>query len=105
MSLDFHLMGRASIFDANITHNLTSMAEEAGIYDCLWRPEENGYIRAGQVAEKLREGIELMRDDPDRFREFDSPNGWGTYDSFMPWLERVLRACEENPDSEIEVSV
>lgn len=105
MSLDFDLMGRASIFEANITHNLTSMAEEAGIYECLWRPEENGYIRAGQVAGKLREGIKLMRDDPERFRKFDASNGWGTYDDFMPWLERVLKACEENPDAEPVASV
>lgn len=31
---------RAELFSANITHNLSRMAAAAGIYECLWRPEE-----------------------------------------------------------------
>lgn len=36
-----HLMAvrRTCIFSANITHNLNAMAEAAGIYKHLWRPE------------------------------------------------------------------
>lgn len=39
-----------------------------------------------------------------RFRAYDSPNGWGTYDNFVPWLEKYLAACEEYPDAEVRVS-
>ena len=33
-------------YSANITHNLGKMAEEAGIYKHLWRPEEIGITKA-----------------------------------------------------------
>ena len=41
------------VYSANITHNLTKMADEAGIYECLWRPEEIGITKAGQLIEPL----------------------------------------------------
>jgi hypothetical protein len=31
---------RTCLYQANITHNLGKMAQEAGIYTALWRPEE-----------------------------------------------------------------
>ncbi len=30
------------VYSANITHNLGEMADKAGIYYALWRPEEKG---------------------------------------------------------------
>lgn len=44
MSLDVYLKAvrPAEVFSANITHNLGAMAEAAGIYRHLWRPEEVG---------------------------------------------------------------
>jgi len=48
MSLDVYLMKTmpTSVYDANITHNLGAMAEAAGIYKHLWRPEEIGITKA-----------------------------------------------------------
>jgi hypothetical protein len=44
MSLDITLtvVRETSVFERNITHNLNRMADEAGIYGVIWRPEENG---------------------------------------------------------------
>ena len=44
MSLDVTLTAvrPTEVYSANITHNLGLMAEEAGIYQPLWRPEELG---------------------------------------------------------------
>lgn len=89
---------------SNITHNLNKMAEEAGIYMHLWRPEEIKINKASQLIEPLEKALELMKSDPDRFMKFDSPNGWGTYAAFIPWIERYLNACKDHPDSEISVS-
>ena len=89
-------------FEANITHNLVEMADEAGVYMSVWRPEESGILKAGQLIPVLRKGIEMMEADPDRFRKFDSPNGWGTYDDFLPWLKKYLGACEEHPEASVE---
>lgn len=92
------------VFEQNITHNLTQMADEAGIYGIVWRPEENGIITAGQLIEPLRKAITEMKKDPERFEKFNSSNGWGSYKNFLPWLENYLRACERFPGAEVEVS-
>lgn len=80
------------------------MAEEAGIYQACWRPEEIGITKASQLIEPLREGIEKMKSDPARFEKHNSPNGWGLYKHFLPWLERYLEACESHPDANVSVS-
>lgn len=91
-------------FSANITHNLNGMANEAGIYEALWRPEDIGITKASQLIAPLRAGVDLMKSDPERFSKFNASNGWGTYVGFVPWIERYLQACEENPDANVEVS-
>lgn len=106
MSLDVTLIRKlpTAVFDANITHNLGAMAREAGIYEACWRPDEIGITKAAQLIEPLRGAIAAMKDNPERFKKLNSPNGWGTYDGFLPWLEKYLAACEENPGAIVQVS-
>jgi len=96
--------GVQEVYSANITHNLNRMAEETGIYEHLWRPEEIGITKAAQLIEPLRAGLKLLESDPVRFEKFNSPNGWGLYEHFVPFVRNYLRACEENPDSIVRVS-
>jgi len=104
MSLDVSLVGKGGcVFAANITHNLGYMADKAGIYKHCWRPEEIGIQRAGDLIEPLSEAINDMENRPEYYKKFDSPNGWGLYDNFLPWLEDYLTACKENPGATIEV--
>lgn len=51
MSLDVTLTDPSGtvLYEANITHNLNKMAAEAGIYECLWRPDEHGITHARQI--------------------------------------------------------
>jgi hypothetical protein len=112
MSLDVYLSknkcehcGRSDEgFSANITHNLSFMAAEAGIYQILWRPDENEITYAKQMIKPLRIAIAEMKDEPERFKKHNAPNGWGVYEDFVPWLEKYLAACEANPESTIKVS-
>ena len=106
MSLDFYLKRTQPtvVFDRNITHNLNTMAQEAGIYEALWRPDEHGYTKAEQIIPILKEGLEQLEREPEHFKKFDSPNGWGMYIHFVPFVKAVLEACEEYPDADIEVS-
>jgi hypothetical protein len=92
------------IFKANITHNLGRMAGEAGIYKVCWRPDEIGILKAAQLIDPLKNGIAMMKADPTRFQKLNAQNGWGLYENFVPWLERYLAACEENPEAEVWVS-
>ena len=98
------IISREVLFDANITHNLNKMAEEAGIYEHLWRPDEIGVTHASQLIAPLTKALELMKSDPARFEKFNSPNGWGSYKGFVPWIEKYLEACKENPDAHVSVS-
>jgi hypothetical protein len=91
-------------YSANITHNLNRMAEEAGIYKALWRPEEINIAKAAQLVEPLKAGLALMKDDPARFIKLNPENGWGSYDDFVPWIENYLAACEQYPQATVKVS-
>lgn len=106
MSLDVYLseVKKVNIYDANITHNLNEMAEEAGIYKHLWRPDEIGITKASQLIEPLREGLGLLLADPDHFRQFNPENGWGDYHSLVDFVKSYLTACKENPNASVSVS-
>lgn len=93
------------VFSANYTHNCNVMATEAGIYKYVWRPEECEDVKkAGDLIEPLRAGIKLMEDEPQRFIALNPKNGWGSYDTFLPWLRKYLAACIENPKATIYTS-
>jgi hypothetical protein len=102
MSLDVTLT--TSLYSANITHNLGEMAKEAGIYEYLWSPEDVGVWRAEDLIEPLAGGLAKMKADPERFKKFDSPNGWGVYEHFVPFVENYLKACRKFPDDSISIS-
>lgn len=106
MSLDVYLtrIQPTEVFWSNITHNLGSMADEAGIYQALWRPEEIGITRAEQLIEPLAKGLELLKAHPARFEALNPPNGWGDYEHFVSFVEKYLEACQEYPDADVRTS-
>jgi hypothetical protein len=106
MSLDFSLrkMVDSEIYTDNITHNLNKMADEAGIYKALWRPEELGITHARQMIPILEEGLALLRSDRERFEKFNPPNGWGNYVGLVCFVNQLLQACQADPDATVEVS-
>ena len=112
------------VYDDNITHNLGKMANEAGIYEALWRPhrlkegynipendhqaewkfEEENETIAKDIVTLLEKGLADLKARPKHFEKFNSPNGWGMYEHFVPFIENYLNACKEYPDSIITVS-
>ena len=106
MSLDISLTVErpTDVYSGNITHNLVGMAEEAGIYKHLWRPEEIGITHAAQLIKPLKAGLRALEADPERFKKLNPPNGWGRYETLVAFVRNYLEACVENPDAEIRVS-
>lgn len=92
---------REEFFRANITHNLNTMADEAGIYKELWRPEEIGITKASQLIEPLRAGLALLVQDRERFEKFNPANGWGSYDSLVRFVAEYVGACVRYPDANV----
>lgn len=91
-------------YEANITHNLSPMAREAGIYEAIWEPERLGIERAEQLVPYLTGGIAMLEGNPERFKKFNAENGWGTYDQLLGWLVRYLNACRKYPKAKVWVS-
>ena len=110
MSLDVYLNDPTatyqtdSLYWANITHNLGKMAGEAGIYKALWRPEEIEAKYAKDIIEKVEKGLADLKARPEYFEQFNSPNGWGMYEHFIPFVQEYLEALKEYPDAEIYIS-
>ena len=92
------------VFSANITHNLTRMADWAGIYKCLWRPEEIGITKAGQLIAPLESGLHELVAFPKDASKHEAPNGWGTYQVFVRFARKVLQAARAHPDALVVVS-
>lgn len=106
MSLDVYLKQMptepVTVYSANITHNLNTMADKAGLYQALWRPEEIGITKAGQLIPVLEEGLTKLRNDPAFFQEFNHKNRWGSYDSLVRFTQSYLDACKESPEALVE---
>lgn len=105
MSLDFSLIQDGEeVFSANITHNLNKMAEAADIYRTLWRPEELGIRQAHECIPRLKTGLLWLIEHKQEAEKYNSPNGWGMYEHFVPFVVEVLTACYEYPIAYVEVS-
>ena len=52
----------------------------------------------------LREGLAQMHNRPLYFKQFNSPNGWGTYDNAVKWLSDLVVEFQKYPEGIIEVS-
>lgn len=118
-----HTVEDEEVYSANITHNLGKMAGEAGIYEALWRPHrlKEGYnipeedneseyefecsseTKASEIIEVLEKGLADLKSRPKHFEKFNSDNGWGMYENFVPFVERYLEACKENPECIVKV--
>ena len=90
-----------TLWDGNITHNLTDMADAAGIYGIVWRPEENDITCAGDIVEKLTSGLDDMKANPKKYEAFNASNGWGLYEHFVPFIQEYLDACRRHPKASI----
>ena len=104
MSLDvmLHVDGE-EVFSANITHNLNEMADAAGIYQHIWRPEEIGITKAADLIEPIETGLADMVARPSHYEQYNATNGWGLYKHFLPWIAKYLEACKRYPEADVSV--
>ena len=92
----------AKLSSHNITHDLNKMAEAVGLYKILWYPEEIGITSASQMIVPIEKAIKELEANPDKYKTYNPPNGWGNFDIFVGFCKSVLRTCQENPDAVIE---
>jgi hypothetical protein len=92
------------LFSADITHNLNEMAKAVGLYEVLWRPEEIGITIASQMILPLEKGVKELEANPDKYKAYNPPNGWGNCEGFVSFCKSVLQKCREYPDAVIEAA-
>lgn len=61
-------------------------------------------VKARDLIEQLRAGLDRLRADPQRFKEYNPKNGWGDYEGLVRFTANYLAACEEHPDAVVRVS-
>lgn len=86
------------VFSDNITHNLTQMAQACKLYKPLWRPEELGIKYAKDLIPYLSDGLAELVSKPNSYKQFNSPNGWGTYQGLVRFTTAIYIACLDYPD-------
>ena len=122
-----HTYETNELFSDSITHNLTEMAKEAGLYDALWRPyrlsrdwedfsqgeydyyteldfENEQSMVAYDLINTLALGLSNLIKSKDELLKYNPENGWGSYESLLEFTKGYLMACIENPDAKVEVS-
>ena len=113
MSLDVDLIVTqpVSVYSGNITHNLGAMAGAVvlsngmTLYQVLWRPDEQQGLKfARDIVDLLDEGWNILLSDPEKYKQFNPENGWGSYDGLEKFVYNYRNACWDNPDAELRVS-
>lgn len=113
------------LFRQNLTHNLTYMAEAAGLYEAMWRPyrlhpnydkerdKEDDYdlqferevnIRADLLLPYLIKGYAKLVGNKEEFEKFNPANGWGTYGGLVRAVSAYIDAITEYPIGYVFVS-
>lgn len=83
----------------NHTSNTATMIKEVcGSYPSQW----NGK-RCADMYPVLMQGISLLNNHPQRYKQFEAPNGWGTIPQVMDFLSKVADNCDKFPTAIIEV--
>ena len=112
MSLDVELMVTqpVSVYSGNVTHNLGAMAGAVvlsngiTLYQVLWRPDEHELKFARDISDLLDEGLIILLSDPEKYKQFDPENGWGSYKGLCEFVANYCQACCYNPDAELRIS-
>lgn len=94
-----------TVFETNITHNLTEMAKQVGLYEALWHPEDMGATKAGDLRLALISGYAILLMNRELCEQYEPSNGWGTYLSLCDAVSDYKDACIKYPDAIIETSL
>ena len=94
---------RHIVWHGNITHNLNVMADKAGIYMEVWRPDEMGVKRAFDIVGALGRAIKDLQSRPAYYRKYNPKNHWGSYQTFLDFIKGYQFSCKKYPNSVIGV--
>lgn len=91
-----------TVWESNITSNLIAMFEALEVRDLLWF--KTGEI-AGDSWKDLDKAVRMLEAYPNRYREYNAPNGWGTVEDALRFLTEARDAFKHYPKATIYSSI
>lgn len=106
MGLDIYLkeVKPSTVYSGGITNNVVPMAEKAGIYKILCRPEESGIKFAADLIQPLEKAILEIINNRASYEALNPENGWGSYETFLNFVIDLANACKRNPLASVQAS-
>lgn len=84
----------------NHTYNTAAMIKEVcGSYPSDWDGR-----KCADMYPIIAQGAALLRDNPQRYRQFEPSNGWGTVETTLDFLMKIADNCEKYPTAVIEIT-
>jgi hypothetical protein len=90
------------VFSMNITSNLDKMAKAAGFYQELWHL--SGIKTCEDLLPYIEAGLGELKMKPNVYKQYSASNGWGTYEQFIDWLEKLISNLKIDPKAELHTS-
>ena len=78
----------------NITWNVRELIEQASGWE-IDNEANNGL--AEHIGVLIAKGIHELETNPEKYKEYEAPNGWGTVDGTLHFFRELLDACQEHP--------
>lgn len=113
MSLDIDLIeDGVTVYTCNITNNLSKMIQafDRKYYLALWHPytledfRGHSEVMANELVSYYEETLLELTKNRKEYERYNSPNGWGTYDDFLPTLVQLISYCHKYPKSVIHTT-
>lgn len=79
-------------YDGNITCNVYEMLEVAFGENHL---KKWNHLSCDQFFKDLEKGYFDMIKNPQKYKKYDSPNGWGTYETTLYSIEKLYKAIQK----------
>lgn len=106
MELDIYLKEiiQTTVYSDSITHNVVPMAQKAGIYRMVWRPEEAGISVAKELIDPLEKAVKDMINNRGDYVALSPANSLVSYEEFLGFLVRLADNCKRNPQASVTAS-
>ena len=79
-------------YDGNITYNVYEMLEVAFGKNHL---KKWNNLSCNKFIKDLEKGYLDMKKNPKKYKKYDSPNGWGTYETTLYSIEKLYKKIKE----------
>lgn len=89
----------SNLYEWTYTYNVGPMLHDVGI-----RLNDMDGMKCEEALPILKEGLEKLRVDPERYKAMSPKDGLGSYDGLVNLLRAVVREVREHPELAFKVS-